>query len=61
MGIEQFHQTERKKVEDKVKFVKVDIDRAIIAAKKRAAVNNSDIQAQNRKTKKSRGSYDKGN
>ena len=33
----------------------------IIAAKKRAAVNNSDIQAQNRKTKKSRGSYDKGN
>jgi hypothetical protein len=59
--VEQFHQTERKKVEDKVKFVKVDIDRAIIAAKKRAAVNNSDIQAQNRKTKKSRGSYDKGN
>lgn len=57
--VEQFHQTERKKIEAKCKFEKDPIKHAQLAAKKRAGMNNPDIMAHCRKTKKPRGPYKK--
>eukprot|EP00986_Skeletonema_menzelii_P012323 scaffold6751_cov188-Skeletonema_menzelii.AAC.4 len=55
--VEQFHQTEKKKVENRVRFIKDAFKRAESASKKRAAENDSDLKAQNRRTKKLRGTY----
>jgi len=52
--VEQFHQTERKKVEAKCRFEKDPVKHAQLAAKKRAGENNADIMAQCRATKKPR-------
>ena len=57
--VEQFHQTERKKVEEKCKYEKDPIKHAETAAKKRAGLINPDVMAQCRKTKKPRGPYKK--
>ena len=58
--VEQFHQTERKKVEEKCKFEKDPEKHAQLAARKRAGMNNADIMAQCRDTKRPRrGPYKK--
>mmetsp|Transcript_24585 Transcript_24585/g.38594 ORF Transcript_24585/g.38594 Transcript_24585/m.38594 type:complete len:992 (+) Transcript_24585:233-3208(+) len=58
--VEQFHQTERKKVEAKCKFEKDPEKHAQLAARKRAGMNNADIMAQCRDTKRPRrGPYKK--
>ena len=57
--VELLHKTEKKKVEDKVKRIGNPLKRVQAAANKRAALNNGDIQAQIRKTKRLRGSYKK--
>ena len=51
------NQTEKKRVENRVRFIKDDIKRAESASKKRAAVNDSTLMVQSRRTKKPRGGY----
>mmetsp|Transcript_15679 Transcript_15679/g.31595 ORF Transcript_15679/g.31595 Transcript_15679/m.31595 type:complete len:255 (+) Transcript_15679:615-1379(+) len=55
--VEQFHQTEKKRVENRVRFIKDAFKRAESASKKRAAVNDSTLMVQSRRTKKPRGGY----
>ena len=55
--VEQFHQTEKKRVENRVRFIKDAFKRAESASKKRAAVNDSTLMVQSRRTKKARGGY----
>jgi len=55
--VEQFHQTEKKRVENRVRFMRDVFKRAESASKKRAAVNDSTLMVQSRRTKKPRGGY----
>ncbi len=56
---EKFHQTERKKVEEKCRcrFIKDDVKHAEAVGKKRAGINNAEIQLQCSRTRRRRGMY----
>ena len=56
--VEQLHQTELK-IENRTKYIKDEMERAVCASKKRAGKNDSGLMAQQRKTKRLRGEYDK--
>ena len=59
--VEQFHQTERKRVEERCRFVKDADKHAEAVGKKRASQNNEDIMAKTRDTKRPRGKYKQNN
>ncbi len=56
--VERLHQTELK-IENRTKYIKDAFERAVCASKKRAGKNDSELMAQQRKTKRPRGDYDK--
>ena len=55
--VEQLHQTEKKRVENRTKYIKDAFKRAECASKKRAAVNDATLMARDRQAKRPRPAY----